>query len=155
MKGNEDEWGPRVEPYTQEENDAEMKAVKSVGNADSARKMYDDNGWGDFISTFVNNMHIVPEELQTTDDFNRNVTMIINKVIESIGSQPGDYDVMKNVVVKKLKSIRDKGNAQGKGPNFANPGKPASVEKTAKKVNKDRFDVNRFVGNVRDNLLGM
>lgn len=160
MKGNEDEWGPRVEPYTQEENDAEMEAVKSAGNADSARKMYDEQDRIKKIANeAINTLHATPGDLQTQEDRDIWARSVANTAAKKYGISDTDpdyyaiYNAAKNILFDIYQ--KDLFKKEEAGNQFAKPRQPMSVDKINNRVNKDRFNVNKFVDNVRDNLLGM
>ena len=151
MKGNEDEWGPR----------AEMEAVKSVGNADSARKMYDEQDRIKKIaSEAVNTLHATPGDLQTQEDrdiWARSAANTAAKKYGILDTDPSYYDIY-NAAKNILFDIYQKDlfkKEESVGNQFAKPRQPMNTNKINNRVNKDRFNVNKFVDNVRDNLLGM
>lgn len=157
MIGNEDEWSPRIEPYTQEENDAEMNAVRSVGNSESARKQYESvDRWRDFVRTFIHNMHITADDLETEDDVEFYARAVVKQIIDSTGPKPGEYDTMKDAAKYVLRKImQGEPTPEIKGNQFAKPRKPLDIDKTKDKINESKFNIKRFVGNVYDKIKGM
>lgn len=153
-----------VEPYTKEEHDAEMEAIRSVGDDKQAEKNYSmGKKWSTIANTVINDLHITKEDVKTEEDVDFYTKVVLKHIVDSHPiARPGEYDYMKDEIRAALDKlyresrdpIAEKMAAQ-KGNKFAKPHEPADVDKTKNRIDKSKFDIKRFMGNVYDETTGM
>lgn len=170
MKGNEDEWGPRMDNKLLSGEDMTM------GSPDTG-KIYDDNNkMVELVKSTINSLHIEPEDLHDSKYVETCARAVAYTISKKYGIQDTDpsfndiYSKAKNILVDmeyKYHAENASKNADAeyekrveeeerrKGNNFAKPEKPANMKETANKVNDDRVNVGRFFGNVWDKITGM